>query len=313
MSSSSSGEGKKEMSPVASSADKKSYVVAGAVLSCSYGSQPSRLNMQMSHGVYVKGKPIMNVMDYIPNVNIMPFGSCGSMNNPAVAAATAAHGLPQRVPCMPMVTMPWLGGKTDKSIDNYPSLLHDSTNMCMYCGQIRVEDDGQNLNNSHLVEDNNSPTMQEEEQDWNKQLMRDITKNTFLGAVDATAGKYLFDAISDRKHYVTKAPAFGPAAEFKSVRFKRGTNLIKGASKFAGPAAAISTAFDVVEDFEKYEGDDRYYAAGLSVGGTVATGIVGAGVAALGAPVIAVVGAGVIAGVAIGAGVSYLKEELFGK
>ncbi|WP_240764978.1 zincin-like metallopeptidase toxin domain-containing protein [Paenibacillus dendritiformis] len=149
MSSGKSGKDKKEMTPQASSGDKKSYVVAGAILSCSYGSQPSHMGMQMSHGVYVKGKPIMNVMDHIPNVNIMPFGTCGSMQNPAVAAATAAKGgLPQRVPCTPMVMMPWLGGKTDKLVDNYPSLLNDSTNMCMFCGKIKVEDDGQNLDYS---------------------------------------------------------------------------------------------------------------------------------------------------------------------
>ncbi|WP_338139499.1 DUF4280 domain-containing protein [Paenibacillus thiaminolyticus] len=146
MSSGNPGKDKKEMTPQAGSGDKKSYVVAGAILSCSYGSQPSRLGTQMSHGVYIKGKPILNIMDHIPNVNIMPFGSCGSMQNPAVAAATAAKGgIPQRVPCTPMVMMPWLGGKTDKLVDNNPSLLNDSTNMCMFCGKIKVEDDGQNL------------------------------------------------------------------------------------------------------------------------------------------------------------------------
>ncbi|BFH71442.1 hypothetical protein J27TS7_32060 [Paenibacillus dendritiformis] len=158
MSSGKSGKDKKEMTPQASSGDKKSYVVAGAILSCSYGSQPSRMGMQMSHGVYVKGKPIMNVMDHIPNVNIMPFGTCGSMQNPAVAAATAAKGgLPQRVPCTPMVMMPWLGGKTDKLVDNNPSLLNDSTNMCMFCGQIKVEDDGQNLDYVQVIRNSDEP------------------------------------------------------------------------------------------------------------------------------------------------------------
>lgn len=145
MSSGKSGKNKIEMAPQAGSGQKKSYVVAGATISCSFGSQSSRLSSPMSHGVFVKGKPLMNIMDYIPNVNIMPFGTCGSMQNPVVAAATAANnGVLQRMPCMPMVTMPWLGGKTDKRVDNVPSLLSDSTNMCMFCGQIKVENDGQN-------------------------------------------------------------------------------------------------------------------------------------------------------------------------
>ncbi|WP_374018207.1 hypothetical protein ABU162_30065 [Paenibacillus thiaminolyticus] len=38
---------------------------------------------------------------------------------------------PATVACTPMVMMPWLGGKTDKLVDNNPSLLNDSTNISM--------------------------------------------------------------------------------------------------------------------------------------------------------------------------------------
>ncbi|MGK5512399.1 DUF4280 domain-containing protein, partial [Brevibacillus formosus] len=65
-----------------SSAERKSYVVVGAILSCSSGSKQSRLKMPFSHGVFVKGKPQMNIMDFVPNVNIMPFGKCSSLQNP---------------------------------------------------------------------------------------------------------------------------------------------------------------------------------------------------------------------------------------
>ncbi|WP_374019769.1 DUF4280 domain-containing protein [Paenibacillus thiaminolyticus] len=315
MSSGNPGKDKKEMTPQASSGDKKSYVVAGAILSCSYGSQPSRLGTQMSHGVYIKGKPIMNIMDHTPNVNIMPFGSCGSMQNPAVAAATAAKGgLPQRVACTPMVMMPWLGGKTDKLVDNNPSLLNDSTNMCMFCGQIKVEDDGQNLSGSQLVKvtGDYSPIVQEE-QDWTNQLLKDITKNAVIGAGDALVGKYFFDKLSDRKHFAVKAPVFGPAAEIQGVHFSRSTKYIKGASKVLGPASALVTASDVIEDFQKYEGNDRYFAAGIDIGGGLTAGAIGWGAGALGVPVVGAIGLGVAAGVLIGAGVSYLKELWFGE
>lgn len=124
--------------------EQRSYVVAGAKLSCSKGDQSSTLNMPISHGVYTKNKAQMNTMDFKPQENIQPFGLCQSLANPAVAAATSANGgvlMPK--PCTPMVTMPWINGKADQLIDNYPALTNQSTNMCLYCGTIRVEDDGQ--------------------------------------------------------------------------------------------------------------------------------------------------------------------------
>jgi Domain of unknown function (DUF4280) len=129
-----------------SNAERKSYVVVGAILSCSNGSKLSRLKMPFSHGVFVKGKPQMNIMDFIPNVNIMPFGKCSSLKNPAVASATAANnGVLTPMPCTPLTTMPWIDGKADKVVGDHPALLNKSTNMCFHCGLIKIEDDGQNL------------------------------------------------------------------------------------------------------------------------------------------------------------------------
>ncbi|GED59073.1 hypothetical protein BFO01nite_32050 [Brevibacillus formosus] len=129
-----------------SSAERKSYVVVGAILSCSSGSKQSRLKMPFSHGVFVKGKPQMNIMDFVPNVNIMPFGKCSSLQNPTVASATAVNnGVLKPMPCTPLTTMPWIDGKADKMVGGHPALLNKSTNMCFYCGQIKIEDDGQDL------------------------------------------------------------------------------------------------------------------------------------------------------------------------
>ncbi|TQK62738.1 uncharacterized protein DUF4280 [Brevibacillus sp. AG162] len=129
-----------------SNAERKSYVVVGAILSCSSGSQLSRLKMPFSHGVFVKGKPQMNIMDFVPNINIMPFGKCSSLKNPAVASATAANnGVLTPMPCTPVMTMPWIDGKPDKMVGEHPALLNKSTNMCFHCGQIKIEDDGQDL------------------------------------------------------------------------------------------------------------------------------------------------------------------------
>jgi hypothetical protein len=83
-------------------------------------------------------------MDYKPNINIMPFGLCSSMANPAVAAATAANnGVLTRMPCTPVVTMPWMNGKQNVLIAKHPALLNKCTNQCMYAGIISIVDDGQ--------------------------------------------------------------------------------------------------------------------------------------------------------------------------
>ncbi|MGE7022154.1 DUF4280 domain-containing protein [Solibacillus cecembensis] len=124
--------------------DQRSYVVAGATLSCSQGDQTSILAMPFSHGVYTKNKAQMNIMDFKPHINIQPFGLCQTLANPAVAAATAANnGVLTPVPCTPVVTMPWINGKDDQLVEKSPALINICINMCLYSGTIKVEDDGQ--------------------------------------------------------------------------------------------------------------------------------------------------------------------------
>lgn len=126
------------------SGSEQSYVVKGATLKCSCGDKESKLNIPMDHKVYIKDKPQANIMDFKPNVNIKAFGKCKSMANPTVAAATAANkGKLKKMPCIPVVTMPWVSGKTDTIMDNAPALVNKSTNMCMWCGKITIKDDGQ--------------------------------------------------------------------------------------------------------------------------------------------------------------------------
>ncbi len=100
---------------------KKSYVVAGAILSCSYGTQPTRLKRPFSPGVYVKNKAQMNIGDYVPRVNIQSFGNCSSLLNPAVQASEMVdiYGV-KKAPCVPVLTMPWLNGKSDVKIEGSP-------------------------------------------------------------------------------------------------------------------------------------------------------------------------------------------------
>lgn len=153
-----------------SEGEDESYVVAGAILSCTWGTKRTRLTMPVSHGVYVKDKAQMNIKDFVPNVNIMPFGRCNSLSNPAVIAELekeakekAAEGVSEMsaagkekggppsfedgahvaVPCQPIITMEWLNGKEDTLVEREPALLNISTNACLHCGTITIDDDGQ--------------------------------------------------------------------------------------------------------------------------------------------------------------------------
>ncbi len=121
-----------------------SYVVLGAMTECTWGSMDSRLILPMSHGVYIKGRAQLNIMDFMPIVNILPFGMCSSLLNPLVAAATIANqGVLRKMPCIPVVVTPWMNGKKDKLIENQPALLCSSMNMCLFAGLITINDDGQ--------------------------------------------------------------------------------------------------------------------------------------------------------------------------
>lgn len=122
----------------------QSYVVQGAKLKCSFGDREGKLQIPTDHGIYIKEKPQANIKDFQPQVNILPFGQCSSLNNPTVKAATQANrGRLKPMPCVPNITMPWINGKADKEVGQQPALLNKSTNMCMWCGRITIEDDGQ--------------------------------------------------------------------------------------------------------------------------------------------------------------------------
>ncbi|ANF97583.1 DUF4280 domain-containing protein [Paenibacillus bovis] len=125
---------------------KKSYVVAGAILSCSHGTQPTRLKRPFSHGVYVKNKAQMNIGDYLPGTNISSFGNCSCLQNPAVQSSNMVdiYGV-KKAPCVPVLTRPWLNGKSDVLIEGQPALTHNCTHQCLYGGNIKIEDDGQEL------------------------------------------------------------------------------------------------------------------------------------------------------------------------
>jgi len=120
-------------------------VVTGAQMSCSFGASPAILV------VLPKGPPVMDggvpaatIMDFVPGLNILPFGMCKAPLNPAVIAATAAAmGTLTPMPCMPVTVAPWLKGSTKVMINAFPSLNSGSQCMCVYGGKITFNSPGQ--------------------------------------------------------------------------------------------------------------------------------------------------------------------------
>lgn len=114
-------------------------VCAGATLRCSFGVAPSLLAVPPINRVSTRMMPDANILDYKPMVNIMPFGMCSSLANPAVASATAAaFGVLTPMPCVPVIPAPWKPGSPTVLIGKSPALNNISTLMCAWAGVITV-------------------------------------------------------------------------------------------------------------------------------------------------------------------------------
>ena len=118
-------------------------VCMGATLQCSYGAAPSSLAVLPVNRVQTV-TPDANIMDNKPLVNIMPFGMCSSLTNPAVqSATTAALGVLTPMPCVPVIPAPWAPGSETVLIANIPALNKTSTLKCAWAGVIQIVNPGQ--------------------------------------------------------------------------------------------------------------------------------------------------------------------------
>ncbi|WP_411680965.1 DUF4280 domain-containing protein [Clostridium thailandense] len=122
----------------------KIYVVDGATLQCSFGSEESIFKVSPGREAYTNGQLQANTGDFKPMVNIMTFKKCSSPSNPAPVIGADDKGRPQKI-CTPVITMPWINGKENTLIEGCPALLDNSTTMCMWCGKITISDDGQQV------------------------------------------------------------------------------------------------------------------------------------------------------------------------
>jgi len=132
----------------------KEYVFMGATLKCPHGSTTSKLMMTPQHRVQTGVKTKANILDAKPMVNIMPFGTCKSMANPTVAAATAAaNGVLQQMPCTP-VCVAWMGGQANVLLDGSPALTDSDKLTCTFgAGMIEITDSGQEAPDSGKAAD----------------------------------------------------------------------------------------------------------------------------------------------------------------
>lgn len=118
-------------------------VCNGATLQCSFGMAPSSLVVLPIDRVLAT-MPAATIMDNKPFMNILPFGMCTSLSNPAVASATsAALGVLTPMPCTPMTAAPWAPGCPTVLIANKPALNNSSKLMCSFGGVIQIVYGGQ--------------------------------------------------------------------------------------------------------------------------------------------------------------------------
>lgn len=119
-------------------------VCMGAICQCSFGLVPSSLVVTPENKVIASNLPAATIMDNVPMKNIVPFGMCSSLANPAVASATAAAlGVLTPMPCVPVTTGPWVPGSPTVLIANKPALNNSSKLMCAYGGVISINMPGQ--------------------------------------------------------------------------------------------------------------------------------------------------------------------------
>jgi hypothetical protein len=118
-------------------------VTGGSVLQCSFGMTPSTFNALPVNRVLVN-MPAANIMDQKPLLNVLPFGTCCSLANPVVVAATAAAlGVLTPMPCIPATVAPWIVGVPKVLIGNMPVVNNTTKLMCMWGGVISVTYAGQ--------------------------------------------------------------------------------------------------------------------------------------------------------------------------
>lgn len=120
-------------------------VCNGAKISCNFGDGPkSMVVLPLAMTTTENTKALAVATDTIPMLNIPSFGQCKSLANPMVASATAAAlGVLTPQPCIPVTPTPWSPTAQKLKVGKIPAILDSSQTLCMWGGQIKIEDPGQ--------------------------------------------------------------------------------------------------------------------------------------------------------------------------
>jgi uncharacterized Zn-binding protein involved in type VI secretion len=120
-------------------------VVGTAQVMCTFGVAPSALTIvPKGRPVQASGQMLATIQDFVPNMNIMPFGMCTTPSNPQVAAATsAALGVLTPQPCIPVTTSPWTPGSPTVQVNGQPALTNTCMCQCAWGGAISIVNPGQ--------------------------------------------------------------------------------------------------------------------------------------------------------------------------
>lgn len=111
---------------------------------CSFGISPSPLCVLPVNGVLGCNMPMATIMDFAPMVNIMSFGTCSSLAYPATASATAAaFGVLTPMPCVPVITTPWVSASPTITIGVGSAINMGDKAMCKWGGVINITVPGQ--------------------------------------------------------------------------------------------------------------------------------------------------------------------------
>lgn len=109
--------------------------VMTALCACSFGAAPMPLLVSSQQTVNMFSLPAATIMDN----KFVSFGMCSSLANPTVAAATAAAmGVLTPMPCVPLITAPWVPGCPTVMVCKKPLLNNSSKLMCNWGGIIQM-------------------------------------------------------------------------------------------------------------------------------------------------------------------------------
>ena len=113
-------------------------VVSGAMSACSMGAAPASL-MFLPSPMVSGGTQMGTIANMTPFLNILPFGVCSSLANPAVAGATAAAmGALTPMPCTPMPAGPWSPGSATAVLAGIPLLTAPCLLNCSFAGAVTI-------------------------------------------------------------------------------------------------------------------------------------------------------------------------------